>query len=225
VSVTVDEVRAAADKVRERIAAAGGDVESITLLAVTKGHGPDVIEAALGAGLVDLGESKAQELLAKEDALAGTGARVHFIGQLQRNKVRGIAHLVHLWQSLDRLTLAAEIAQRAPGARVLVQVNLTEDPARGGARPSMVAGLVEGARDLGLDVAGLMAVAAQGGHDVARDGFEEVVRLADSLGLRERSLGMSGDLEEAVRAGATIVRVGTALFGARPRFDQGVVGN
>ncbi|MEY2456552.1 MAG: dependent protein, partial [Acidimicrobiaceae bacterium] len=82
----------------------------------------------------------------------------------------------------------------------------------------------DAARDLGLDVAGLMAVAAQGGPEVARAGFEEVVRLADGLGLRERSLGMSDDLEEAVRAGATIIRVGTALFGARPRFDQGDVG-
>ena len=223
--MTPNEVRANADRVRDRIRAAGGEPDAITLVAVTKGHGSEVIEAALGAGLVDLGESKAQELVAKEGALAGSAARVHFVGQVQRNKVRSIAHLVHIWQSVDRLTLAAEIAARAPGARVLVQVNLTDDPARGGARPSMVAGLVEGARDLGLDVSGLMAVAPQGGPEVARAGFEAVVRLADGLGLRERSLGMSDDLEEAVRAGATIVRVGTALFGARPRFDQGRVGN
>jgi pyridoxal phosphate enzyme (YggS family) len=223
--VNAGDVRSAAARVRDRIAAAGGDVERITLVAVTKGHGPDAIEAALAADLLDVGESKAQELLAKEPVLAGTAARVHFIGQVQRNKVRSIAHLVHLWHSVDRITLAAEIAARAPGARVLVQVNLTDDPARGGARPAMVAGVVDAARDLGLDVQGLMAVAAQGGPEVARAGFEEVVRLADLLGLPERSLGMSDDLEEAVRAGATIVRVGTALFGARPRFDQGVVGN
>jgi pyridoxal phosphate enzyme (YggS family) len=223
--VNAEDVRVAAERIRDRITSAGGDPEAITLVAVTKGHGPDAIVAAVGAGLLDVGESKAQELVAKEPVLAGTAARVHFIGQLQRNKVRSIAHLVHLWQSVDRITLAAEIAARAPGARVLVQVNLTDDPARGGARPPMVAGLVDAARDLGLDVAGLMAVAPQGGPEVARAGFEEVVRLADGLGLHERSLGMSGDLEEAVRAGATIVRVGTALFGARPRFDQGVVGN
>jgi uncharacterized pyridoxal phosphate-containing UPF0001 family protein len=108
---------------------------------------------------------------------------------------------------------------------VLVQVNLTDDPERGGASPPHVAGLVEGARDLGLDVAGLMAVGPPGGPEAARDGFAEVVRLADQLGLQERSLGMSDDLEVAVQAGATIVRVGTALFGARPRFDQGGVGN
>ncbi|MEY2590827.1 MAG: dependent protein [Acidimicrobiaceae bacterium] len=219
--MTADEVRAAVDRVRGRIADAGGDADGITLVAVTKGHGPDVVDAALAAGLVDLGESYAQELLAK----ANDAARYHFIGRLQRNKVRSIAHLVHLWQSVDRLVLAAEIAARAPAARVLVQVNLTDDPERGGASPPHVAGLVEGARDLGLDVAGLMAVGPPGGPEAARDGFAEVVRLADQLGLPERSLGMSDDLEVAVQAGATIVRVGTALFGARPRFDQGGVGN
>ena len=219
------DVRAAADRVRARIADAGGDPDAITLVAVTKGHGPEAIDAAAAAGLLDVGESRAQELVAKEAAVTATGARVHFIGQLQRNKVRSIAHLVHLWQSIDRLTVASEVAARAPGARILVQVNLTDDPSRGGAPPPMVAGVVEGARDLGLDVAGLMAVAPQGGPDVARAGFLEVVRLADALGLPERSLGMSGDLEEAVGAGATIVRVGTALFGTRPRFDQGRVGN
>jgi pyridoxal phosphate enzyme (YggS family) len=223
--MTPDEVRAAADRVRARIADAGGDVDAITLVAVTKGHGPEAIEIAAEVGLLDIGESKAQELVAKEAVVGACGARVHFVGQLQRNKVRSIAHLVHLWHSVDRLTLASEVAARAPGARVLVQVNLTDDPARGGARPAMVAGVVEGSRDLGLDVAGLMAVAPQGGPDEARAGFAEVARLADALGLRERSLGMSGDLEEAVRAGATIVRIGTALFGARPRFDQGGVGN
>ena len=223
--MNAEDVRAAAERIHERIAAAGGDPEAITLVAVTKGHGPEAVDAAVAAGLLDIGESKAQELVGKEAALAGTAARVHFIGQLQRNKVRSIAHLVHLWQSVDRITLAAEIAGRAPGARVLVQVNLTDDPARGGARPPMVEGVVDAARDLGLDVAGLMAVAPQGGPAVARAGFDEVVRLADGLGLQERSLGMSDDLEEAVRAGATIVRVGTALFGARPRFDQGFVGN
>lgn len=221
--MNADAVLVAAERVRDRIASAGGDPARITLVAVTKGHGPDAVVAALAAGLVDLGESYAQELVAKADV--GPAARWHFIGKVQRNKVRTVAPLVFLWQSVDRLALAEEIARRAPGARVLVQVNLTDDPDRGGARPAFVAGIVEGARDLGLDVVGLMAVGPPGGPDAARLGFAEVVRLADRLELVERSLGMSDDLEVAVQAGATIVRVGTALLGPRPRFGHGCVGN
>ena len=90
--------------------------------------------AALDSGLVDIGENYAQELVAKAVELADESPRWHFIGQVQRNKVRQVAHLVHLWQSVDRLRLGEEIAKRSPGASVLVEVNLTEDPGRGGAR-------------------------------------------------------------------------------------------
>src|SRR5439155_11249520 len=107
----------------------------------------DVIRAALAAGLADIGENFAQELASKADALDDTFPRVrgagapgddwrwHFVGQLQRNKVRLIAHRVSLWQSIDRLTVGAEVAKRSPEAAVLVQVNLSDDPARGGAKP------------------------------------------------------------------------------------------
>jgi uncharacterized pyridoxal phosphate-containing UPF0001 family protein len=98
---------------------------------------------------------------------------------------------------------------------VLVEVNLTDDPERGGNRPGLVPGLVDGLRDLGLQVIGLMAVGRQGPPDEVRDGFRAVRALADELGLPERSMGMSEDLELAVQEGSTMVRVGTALFGAR----------
>jgi pyridoxal phosphate enzyme (YggS family) len=217
--VTIDaaSVADAAARIRNRIADAGGDNAHITLVVVTKGQPTAAVRAAVAAGLVDVGESYAQELVAKTAELgdlAGT-IRWHYIGQLQRNKVRLVAADVALWQSVDRLTLGNEIAHRAPGAAVLAQVNLTDDPGRGGAQPALVPGLVEGLRDLGLDVQGLMAVAAQGDPEVAREGFASVAALADRLGLVERSMGMTGDLEIAVQEGATIVRVGTALFGAR----------
>jgi uncharacterized pyridoxal phosphate-containing UPF0001 family protein len=175
----------------------------------------------MAAGLTDVGEDRAQALVAKASQLGDSGdlgheqPRWHFIGQVQRNKVRQIAHLVQVWQSVDRLRVGEEISRRSPGAKVLVEVNLTEDPARGGAQPGLVAGLVDGLRDLGLDVAGLMAVGPVGPPEAVRGGFAQVRELADQLGLPERSMGMSDDLELAVQEGSTMVRVGTALFGRR----------
>ena len=185
------------------------------VLAVTKGHGVETVRAALRAGLVDVGENYAQELLAKADELGDDAPRWHFIGQVQRNKVRQVAHLVHVWQSVDRIRLGEEIGKRSPGASVLVEVNLTDDPNRGGARPGLVPGLVDGLRDLGLQVGGLMAVGIPGAPDDIRAGFRRVRTLADDLGLPERSMGMSDDLELAVQEGSTMVRVGSALFGPR----------
>jgi pyridoxal phosphate enzyme (YggS family) len=216
-------------RVRERIADAGGDPERVTVLAVTKGHGVDAVRAALAAGLLDIGEDRAHQLAAKAEELDDLGEvsrdapRWHFIGQLQRNKVRQVAHLVHLWQSVDRLRLGEEIGKRAPGASVLVEMNLTDDPARGGAPPGLVPGLVDGLRDLGLRVEGLMAVGPTGTPDIVRSGFRSVRALADELGLPQRSMGMSDDFELAVAEGSTMVRVGTALFG--PRFPSPAVEN
>lgn len=224
----VARVQQAATELRVRITDAGGDPQRVRLLAVTKNQPIEVVEAAVAAGLLDLGESYVQELVGKAAAVdLATGAarpspRWHLIGRLQRNKVRLAAPYVHLWQSVDRLSLAAEIAQRAPGAAILVQVNVSSEPQQGGCPPERVAAVVEGCIDLGLDVRGLMAIGAQGPPDVVRAGFRRLRGLADQLGLPERSMGMTGDLELAVAEGATIVRVGTALFG--PRDEHGVVG-
>jgi hypothetical protein len=136
-------VRTNAERVRNRIADAGGDPDAIRLVAVTKGHPAAAVRAAVDAGLADIGENYVQELVAKAAEIDG-GVAWHFIGQLQRNKVRQAAHLVGLWQSVDRLRLGEEIARHRPGAAVLVQVNLTDDPDRGGTRPGLTAGLVEG---------------------------------------------------------------------------------
>jgi PLP dependent protein len=216
-------VAANAERVRQRIADAGGDPARTALVAVTKAQPIDAVTAALDAGLADLGENYAQELVAKaeqlddgEPALPARSPRWHFVGRLQRNKVRQVAPYVSLWQSVDRLSLAAEIARRASGAAVLVQVNVTDEPQKGGCRPEFVPSVVEGCLDLGLDVRGLMAIGPEGDEPGARAAFAALSRLADGLDLEERSMGMSGDLEAAVAEGSTMVRVGTALFGARP---------
>lgn len=202
--------------VRERIARAGGAGRT-RLVAVTKGFGPDAIVAAVAAGVDAIGENYAQEAVAKLEALAGSPGRpVHFIGQIQRNKVRVLAPFVDLWQSVDRVELGRELAHRSPGAAVLVQVNLAGGEGRGGVADGAAGALVDELRALGLDVRGLMGVAPLGGPDVARGAFERLASLGASLALEELSMGMSDDLEVAVACGATFVRVGRALFGARP---------
>lgn len=220
-----EELRRRWDRVRDRIAAAGGDPERTAVLAVTKGVDAPRALAAAAVGLVDLGESYAQELAAKAEVAAEAveggrppvSPRWHFIGRLQRNKVRVVAPHVHLWQSVDRLSLAAEVARHQPGGHVLVQVNVAGAEQQGGCPPERVAAVVEGCTDLGLQVRGLMAIGPQGSDDEVRAGFRVVRALADRLGLPERSIGMSGDLELAVAEGSTMVRVGTALFGPRGR--------
>lgn len=201
---------------RERLSRAGGD--RVKVVAVTKGFGPDAVAAALEAGLADVGENYAQELLSKASAEPGGVAqpRWHFIGKLQRNKIRQIAGLVHLWQSVDRPALADEIARRAPGAGVLVQVDIAGIEGRGGCPPDQITGLVQHSRSAGLEVVGLMAVGPPAPPMHARPGFRLLAHRAADLGLAELSMGMTADIEVAVEEGATMVRVGTALFGPRP---------
>ena len=197
---------------------AGG--RSVELVAVTKGFGADAVAAALAGGCRSIGESYAQELrdkylCFKTDAVA---PEVHFIGQLQRNKVRMIAHLVHVWQSVDRDSLATEIARHVPTARVFVQVDTTGEPGKAGCSPPRVPDLVEHCRRLGLRVEGLMTVGpTNGDKTVTRMCFRTVRQLADELQLANCSMGMSADLNIAIEEGSTHVRVGTAIFGERPR--------
>lgn len=198
-------------EVRRRIEAAGGHPERVTLVAVTKGFDPTAVALARDAGLVDLGESYAQEL--RQKAAEGDGLRWHWIGRLQRNKVRQVAAHVHLWHSVDRVEVGVEIARRAPGASVLAQVNTSGEDSKGGCPPEATEALVADLRKEGLEVRGLMTVAAVG--DRARDCFADLRRLADDLDLPERSMGMSEDLEAAVAEGSTMVRLGSALFGPR----------
>ena len=215
-AISTRAVAAEADRVRARIVAGGGDPRRVGIVAVTKGFGPDAVVAAVAAGLVDVGENYAQELLAKASAIGDdVTPRWHLIGRLQRNKVRSLAPLVARWDSVDRIELGLEIAKRAPGAAVLIQVNVSDEPQKGGCAPSQVAELHGRLIDAGLRVEGLMAVGATGSAEDARPGFALLRGLADDLDLTVRSMGMSGDLEVAVEEGSTEVRVGTALFGPR----------
>jgi pyridoxal phosphate enzyme (YggS family) len=203
--------------VRERLQAAGGS--AVTVVAVTKAFGVDAVSAALANGLTEVGENYAQELLGKVRDLPPSDlapVRWHFLGRLQRNKVRALAPHVHLWQSVDRTEIGAEIARRAPGARVLVQVNLSGEPQKGGCGWGDLDALVDALRGLDLDVRGLMGVGLQDDAFGTRLAFRRLVERADALGLSERSIGMTDDLEIAVEEGSTMVRIGRDLFGSRP---------
>lgn len=216
----MSDVAANVAAVRERIAAAAGrvhrDPSSVTLVAATKTVPITRIARALAAGVLDLGENRAQELVAKAPQLAEShpAPRWHFLGSLQRNKVRTLVPWVGLWQSIDRASLGVELARRAPGARVLVEVNVAGEAAKAGCTPAEVEPLVDALRDLGLVVEGLMAVPPAA--DDPRGGFSALAEMADRLDLHELSMGMTDDFEIAVEEGATIVRVGRAIFGARP---------
>ena len=208
-------------EVRERIASAarssGRDSDAVTLVVVTKAVGLDDVRAALRAGAVDLGENRAQDLVAKAEAVAGDdeefAPRWHFIGRLQRNKVRAVAPHVALWESIDRVELAVEVGTRAPGSAVLVQINVTGEAQKGGCAPESAGAVVDACRANGCVVEGLMTVPPAEGDP--RAVFARVRRMTDDLGLRVCSMGMSGDYEIAVAEGATMVRVGSAIFGPR----------
>lgn len=216
-------VAANLDEIRERIAAAataaGRDATDVTLVVVTKTVPETDIRAALDGGARDLGENRAQELVAKADALGSSrtddeGPRWHFIGRLQRNKVRLLAPHVELWHSIDRPELADPLARHAPGARLLVEVNLSDEPQKGGCPAADAPALVEHLGASGLVVEGLMTVPAAVGDP--RPAFAALRELAGRLGLAELSMGMTGDFEPAIAEGATIVRIGSAVFGPRP---------
>ena len=195
---------------------AGRDPGNVLLLGASKTVPAPVLATTLAAGLVDYGENRAQELLAKAVELddAMPAPRWHFLGRLQRNKVAALAPRVTLWHSVDRLEVGAAIARRAPGARILVEVNLAREDQKGGCDPDALSGLADELRALELQVAGLMTVPPADRDP--RPFFAELRARAERLGVGELSMGMSGDFEVAVEEGATIVRVGRALFGARP---------
>ncbi len=196
--------------------AAGRSASDVTLVVVTKEVDLDLTRAVVQAGARDLGENRAQELVPKARALAAEpeAPRWHFIGRLQRNKVRALAPWVVLWQSVDSAELAEEIARRAAGASVLVQVNFAREPQKGGCDPADVPALIARCGRLGLVVEGLMTVPPIAGDP--RPWFRACRRTVDEHGLRTCSMGMSGDFEIAVEEGATLVRVGTAVVGPRP---------
>lgn len=216
--MNIEEVVIRVAALRERVDAVERPwTHRVGIVGVTKGFGAEAIDAAVTAGCDAIGENYAQEVLEKRATLERLRPEVQFLGRLQRNKVRQLVGLVDVWCSLDRTSVIDEVAKRAPGARVMVQVRTTDDPAKGGCSVDNVATLVDHATERGLRVEGLLTVGpTEGDSESARAGFRQVRALVDHLGLTECSMGMSGDLEVAVAEGSTQVRVGSALFGSRP---------
>jgi len=209
------------EALQARIAGAGG--RDITVIAVTKALGVWAVDAAAACGIRDIGENYAQECVAKVgEASAVPRPRVHFVGRLQRNKVKMLTGCVDLWQTVDRIELAREIGRRVPGAEVMIQVNISGEASKAGCAAADTESLASAAADAGLRLVGLMGIGPIGPPEAARRGFRKLRRLVDSLGLPHCSMGMTDDLEVAVAEGATMVRVGRSLFGERPR--QGLRG-
>jgi pyridoxal phosphate enzyme (YggS family) len=208
-------------EIAERLAALRAEIPPhVRLVAVSKTQPPEAIREAYAAGQRDFGENYAQEWRAKADALADLPDLVwHFVGGLQTNKAKMLAPRAAWIHTVDRLELASELAKRyaARGAvaRVLLEVNVAREPQKSGCAPEEAPRLAEAVAGLaGLDLRGLMCIPPTEGDP--RRWFTELRELGARLGLAELSMGMSGDWREAIAEGATLVRIGTAIFGARP---------
>lgn len=204
--------------IRTNIERAGRSPDEITIVAVTKGFGVDVCLQAIDAGLTMLGENRVQEALEKMRTVSG--AEWHLIGHLQTNKAKVAAGHFAMIQSVDSQHLVDALAKVSPTQQVLIEVNVAREAQKTGANPDEAQAVIAHAARA-LDLRGLMAMGpAQGDPTPA---FEELVRIRDEaqqrLGksLPILSMGMSGDYELAVKAGSTMVRLGAALFGPRPR--------
>jgi PLP dependent protein len=242
---SADELIAAnLQSVRAEIAAAataaGRSVECVPLVAVSKGHGAERVRAAAACGSTDFGESYLQEALPKIDALRELALTWHFIGRIQANKSAAIAQAFDWVHGVDRLKIAERLsAQRphyAPPLQLCLQVNIAGESGKAGVAPAAAAELALAVRSLPhLKLRGLMCILPAGGSAADnRDSFQRLRLLlvqlnaridarADALGgrLDTLSMGMSADYREAIQQGATLIRVGTAIFGPRPDADLG----
>jgi pyridoxal phosphate enzyme (YggS family) len=229
-SPMADTAAARLHRLRAQIAAAataaGRTGQSITVVAVSKGHAAAAVQALAQLGIEHFGESYLQEALPKMDALAGLELNWHFIGRLQANKTRGVAERFAWAHGVDRLRVAerldAQRPQHAPALNVCLQVRLAADPDRGGVPAAQLPALAAAVAALPrLHLRGLMCMLPEGLNAATqRAQFEAVHALLLELNrggakLDTLSMGMSGDFEAAIAAGATLVRIGTALFGSR----------
>ena len=220
------------DRIREACTAHGRDPSDIRLVAVSKYRPDDAILAAREVGQLDFGENRMQDLAAKMSRIDQQDIEWHMIGNIQTNKLRAICQRVDWIHSVDKFKYLEEIERRASGrktpVRVLLQVNISREPQKGGLEPEEVEPLLERAASVEwahLRVAGLMGMASlTSDENVLRQQFASLRRLRDRLSpqgsdpasairIEELSMGMSGDLESAIAEGSTIVRVGTAIFG------------
>lgn len=228
------DIRANVEAVRRRMAAAalaaGRRPEEITLCAATKVQTSDTIRAAIAAGITVCGENRVQEMTAHLEADAYAGAALHFIGHLQTNKVNKVVGRVDLIESVGSEHLLEAIEKEAAKLNIvqdiLLEVNVGGEESKSGIAPGEVENLARKAREMPhVRLRGLMAIPPVAGPDGNRGFFREMYQLYVDIKRKMDdnksdidclSMGMSGDYADAVREGATLVRVGTALFGARP---------
>jgi PLP dependent protein len=217
--------RAVLDRVRGAAARAGRPEQSVEVVAVSKLQPPEAIRAAYAAGARAFGENYAQELRDKAAALADLpGLRWHAIGPLQTNKARYVARSAHVFHALDRLEVAQELSRRRTGTplAVYLEVNVAGESSKSGVQPAELGRLVDAVRPLpGLELVGLMTMPPLAPAEEVRPLFRTLAALAREHRLAGLSMGSTHDFETAIEEGATVVRVGTAIFGERPRQGAG----
>jgi pyridoxal phosphate enzyme (YggS family) len=222
----MSDVAANLSGIRSRIEAAarraGRDPASVRLIGASKTVAPEVIQAAMDAGLRDFGENFIQEAEERMDALGprAQDATWHFIGHLQTNKAKDALQRFDILESVDSLRLAQQLSRRANAPiRILLEVNVAQEGSKFGFAPSEVATAVDAVRQLpNLDLIGLMTIApAADNPETVRPYFRQLRELAEAHGLTELSMGMTDDFEVAIEEGATMIRIGRAIFGERPR--------
>ncbi len=222
-------VSALQEQIRQVAAAAGRDPAQVRLMAVTKTVDPELVNAAIDAGITLLGENKAQELCAKYDSYHKDGVEIHFIGHLQTNKVRHIVDKVQMIESVDSLPLAEEINKRCAALNkqmpILIEVNIGREESKSGVLPEDLPALLEEISKLpAVSVRGLMAIppVCENNEQVSQY-FYQIQQLFidikqkkyDNINMEILSMGMSGDYQTAIAYGSNVVRIGTAMFGQR----------
>jgi pyridoxal phosphate enzyme (YggS family) len=218
-----DEIRTAVAEIESRIAAAcaraGRAREDVRLVAVSKTFPASDVDHAIAAGMTDVGENKVQEARDKKPLVSGRG-HWHLIGHLQSNKAKDAVRIFDVIQTVDSIELAEKIAKAAESAGkrqdVLLQVNIGREEQKSGAAPQSVPDFARRIAAISsLRLEGLMAIPPAGEADEMRPYFRELRAMRDDLGLTELSMGMTDDFEVAIEEGATIIRVGRAIFGSR----------
>jgi PLP dependent protein len=226
-----DAIEGIRQRVRLACQRSGRSEDSVTLVGVTKTFPAELVREAAGAGVQDIGENYVQEVLAKRNSLADLDIRWHFIGHLQSNKVRQVVPWVHLIHAVDNLGVAGEIDRRAKLAGrvidILVEVNTTGEESKFGIAPGETPGFVRSLADLtNVKIAGLMTIGPfLPDPEGSRPMFRTLRNLRDQVAalgqanveMRHLSMGMTGDFEVAIEEGATLIRIGTGIFGSRTR--------
>jgi hypothetical protein len=212
--------RAVETRIRDACARAGRKAGEVTLVAVSKTFAAEAISAAIAAGARDIGENRVQEARDKKPLVVGMTPRWHLIGHLQSNKAKDAVRIFDVIQTIDSVSLAEKVGKAAAAAgkvqEVLLEINIGREPQKAGADPAEAERLARDvARVEALSLTGLMTIQPFAEESQTRAYFREMRALRDSTGLPHLSMGMTDDFEIAIEEGATIVRVGRAIFGSR----------